>query len=188
MNEKTKNKLIIERAKIAFKCSTQKQLAEILHVSPEDLSNRKRRGTFTELIEIEAYNRNINYDWILTGNGSMFLSEAVSSQRVADDLESREGVSTTKEVDNTILFSCTEKSLSLHQQLEHICRDGSEKQINAVAAILEGTEQSIMQFEAIMAEMLKLSKKIDQLETTLKSERRIPGAASQDNQTRRNAK
>lgn len=188
MNEKTKNKLIIERAKIAFKCSSQKQLAELFHISPEDLSNRKRRGTFTELIEIEAYNRDINYDWILTGNGSMILSEAKSSQRVVDDLEYSEGISTTKMIDNTILYSCTEKSLSLHQQLEHICRDGSEKQINAVAAILEGTEQSIMQFEAIMAEMLKLSQKIDQLERALKSEQRIPGAASQDNQTRRNVK
>jgi len=118
-------------------------------------------------------------EWLLNGQEITTATSGVDTSEFSDS---------TLTNNPPIYSSYTEKSLLLHQQLEHICRDGSEKQINAVAAILEGTEQSIMQFEAIMAEMLKLSKKIDQLETTLKSERRIPGAASQDNQTRRNAK
>lgn len=179
---------IIKRLMNACNYETKTILAKKHGMTLANFVNKQNAGTLWEIIVNECIEHNVSIDWIKTGNGSMFLSEAESSQRVTDDLESREGISSTKEVDNTIRFSCTEKSLSLHQQLEHICRDGSEKQINAVAAILEGTEQSIMQFEAIMAEMLKLSKKIDQLETTLKSERRIPGAASQDNQTRRNAK
>lgn len=71
MNEKVNIELIIERAMIAFKCGNQKQLADLFKVSPEDLSNRKRRGTLTKLIEKEAYRNKISYDWIKTGQGNM---------------------------------------------------------------------------------------------------------------------
>ena len=188
MKKRYDKNTMVGRAVIAFGCKSLAQLSNIFGLFPQDLSNRIRRNTFLELIENEAEKRNINVGWIKTGNGSMFLSEAVSSQRVTNDLESSEVISTAKDVDNTILFSCTENSLLLHQQLEHICRDGSENQINMVAAVLKGTEQSVMQFKAIMAEIVKLNDKIDKLELDLKSEGRIPGAASQDNQTRRNAK
>ena len=72
------------------KCDNQKQLAELLNISPEDLSNRKRRGTLTKLIEIEAYKRNINFDWIKTGEGDVIETGTHESQtgHVAESVES----------------------------------------------------------------------------------------------------
>jgi predicted RNase H-like nuclease (RuvC/YqgF family) len=63
--------LIIERAMVAFGVKNQEQLADILNISPSDLSARKRRGTLTKLIEKEADRHNKNYNWIKTGQGKM---------------------------------------------------------------------------------------------------------------------
>jgi len=62
---------MIGRAIIAFGCDTLSQLADLFNISPQDLSNRKRKGTHIRLIEKEAYKRNINYHWIKTGQGNM---------------------------------------------------------------------------------------------------------------------
>jgi septal ring factor EnvC (AmiA/AmiB activator) len=70
--------LIIDRAKIAFGAGTQEQLAVIFNISASDFSKRKRSGTLIKLIEKEAYLKNISYDWIKTGRGSM-KSEAYSA-------------------------------------------------------------------------------------------------------------
>jgi len=174
MKKRYDKSTMIGRAVIAFECTSLAQLAKIFDLFPQDLSNRIRRETFLELIENEAKKRNINLDWIKTGSGSMIVTEPILVNDRTDNLP--------------IYSSYMEKFLFLHQQLEHICRDGSENQISMVAAVLKGAEQSVMQFKAIMAEILKLSDKIDKLESDLKSEGRIPGATSQDNQTRRNAK
>lgn len=79
MNEKVNIELIIERAMTAFNCKTQKQLADLFNTSPENLSNKKRRGTLTKLIEKEADRNKINYDWIKTGQGEMMTGANVAS-------------------------------------------------------------------------------------------------------------
>lgn len=68
--------LILERTLIAFECKNQEQLADIFRISPSDLSARKNRGTLTKLIEKEAYRRNLSYDWIKTGQGSMTVGHS----------------------------------------------------------------------------------------------------------------
>lgn len=70
MDENINIALVIERTLLAFNCTSQKQLADIFNISPEDLSARKRRGTLLKLIEKEAFRRKISYDWIITGEGS----------------------------------------------------------------------------------------------------------------------
>ena len=62
---------IIGRAIIAFKCKTMVELANIFDLFPQDLSNRLRRNSFIDLIEDEAKKRNINLNWIKTGQGEM---------------------------------------------------------------------------------------------------------------------
>ena len=174
--KKTQNKTnsILNRISNHYYLENDAAIGAFYGVSESTVSAWRTRDSINETLIRAKCNDDNLANWFING---------VKTQE-----SEKECTSASETSYNSNIYSCTEKSFLLHQQLEHICRDGSEKQINAVAAILEGTEQSIMQFEAIMAEMLKLSKKIDQLETTLKSERRIPGAASQDNQTRRNAK
>jgi hypothetical protein len=78
MDKKINIDLIIERSMTAFNCTTQRQLADIFKISPEDFSSRKRRGTLTKLIEKESFRRDISYDWLKTGEGSMKSSDGVA--------------------------------------------------------------------------------------------------------------
>lgn len=81
MNEKIFLELIIERAMVAFNARKKEQLADILGISPSDFSGRKRRGTLIKLIEKEAFKRNISYDWIKTGDGSMTTGAGIGEQQ-----------------------------------------------------------------------------------------------------------
>lgn len=68
----------IKRAFAAFNCNKQKELAEILGIGESDFTGRKGRGTLLKLIENESYRRNINFNWIETGEGPMSLSTSHS--------------------------------------------------------------------------------------------------------------
>lgn len=65
------------RAIRAFGCKNQKQLSKLIGISDADFSNRKRRGTLSRLLEMEAYKRSVNANWLLTGQGEM---NAVTAQ------------------------------------------------------------------------------------------------------------
>lgn len=71
MNNYLEREAIIERAMLAFNCKTEKQLADLFDISAQDLSNRKRTGTYIKLIEKEAYKQSKNINWIKTGQGNM---------------------------------------------------------------------------------------------------------------------
>ncbi len=58
----------------AFQCKTLTQLADILGISPQDLWRRKKADTLNRLIETKCYKRNVNYGWVLTGEGEMSFS------------------------------------------------------------------------------------------------------------------
>lgn len=81
MNEKIILELIIERAMVAFKVRKKEHLADLLGISASDFSGRKRRGTLIKLIEKEAFKRNISYDWIKTGEGSMTAGSGIGEQQ-----------------------------------------------------------------------------------------------------------
>ena len=70
----------------AFGCTSQKELAEFLKISAEDLSNRKRRGTLTKLIEEKAFENNIDFKWIETGVASSDGMAAVKCSAVTESL------------------------------------------------------------------------------------------------------
>jgi hypothetical protein len=71
-SENNLDKSIIKRTMKVFNVSKKYQLAEILDISPQDLSNRTGKGTILKLIEMESLKRKVNYDWILTGEGEPY--------------------------------------------------------------------------------------------------------------------
>ncbi|MEN6384103.1 MAG: helix-turn-helix domain-containing protein [Phycisphaerales bacterium] len=126
MNKMYKNvedELIIERALDAFGCQNQEQLADLFHISPQDLSNRKRKGTLLKLIEKESFRREISYDWIKTGKGARtfghgtghrisepnedyFLSQSVNqSGKISDSLAKTAAILESKSIFSDALQS-----------------------------------------------------------------------------------
>ena len=79
---------IISRLKIFLKIQDDKELAEILGVSPQDFANRYRRGTLINLILEFVLNKNVNLNWIFWGKGDMVV-EKNNKQRqlVANDFK-----------------------------------------------------------------------------------------------------
>jgi len=63
-------------AKNALKIKDDKELCEILGISAPSLSNRKKTQSlsFNELI-VASDLRNINLDWLLTGEGAMYKNQ-----------------------------------------------------------------------------------------------------------------
>lgn len=73
----------VKRVIIAFKCNSLTQVANIIGLSRQDLNNRISSGTFDKLIIQEAQKRNINYDWIKSGQGNMtFTTESISKDMI----------------------------------------------------------------------------------------------------------
>ena len=58
----------IRAAMAAFGCQRKRELAEVLGISPADLSNRIRRGTVSHLIEMEALRRHMDPDDLVAGD------------------------------------------------------------------------------------------------------------------------
>jgi len=62
-------KSVVERAMHVFGCKKKKDLAKLFGILPQDMTGRVKRGTIINLIEKEAYKRNVNFNYILTGEG-----------------------------------------------------------------------------------------------------------------------
>lgn len=64
--------LFVKRAVTIFGLKTEKELSEFFGISQQSLSNKKTTQTIIDLIEKEVYKRNMNFDYILTGEGKPF--------------------------------------------------------------------------------------------------------------------
>ncbi len=65
---------MVKRAMEIFGCKRKKDLANLFGILPQDLAGRIKRGTIINLIETEAYKRNVNFNYILTGEGDSLTS------------------------------------------------------------------------------------------------------------------
>jgi polyhydroxyalkanoate synthesis regulator phasin len=65
---------IVNNAMIALGYKTKRELAKALNISPSDLNNRTKSGTINELLIDLAVHKNVNINWILTGQGEMMMN------------------------------------------------------------------------------------------------------------------
>lgn len=67
---------IVDRAKKAFKISEDKELSDIIGMSNQAFYNRKKTKSlpYDELL-LAANRRNIDFNWLLTGEGDMYRNE-----------------------------------------------------------------------------------------------------------------
>jgi hypothetical protein len=78
MKKNFKNE-ILRRAMMAFNCDKVNEIATLLNTTPQNLNGYLDRGTFIKLIERLAYDRKININWIITGQGSMTAGHGVGT-------------------------------------------------------------------------------------------------------------
>ncbi len=74
---------ILSRIREREGARTKRELAEILHISPQDFSQREKRGTLLPLLVEWAMQRNISLDWLVSGrkmkDDEAFLADSESS-------------------------------------------------------------------------------------------------------------
>lgn len=76
-------KEILKRAMAAFNCKKVNEIALLFNISPQNLNGYLDRETFFDLIFPEVYKRNINLDWIKTGQGEM-TKGSTPANRIAE--------------------------------------------------------------------------------------------------------
>lgn len=67
---------VIDRAKKSFKINDDKELAEFIGMKPNAFYNRKKAQSlpYEELLKA-ADTENVSFNWLLTGEGSMYKNE-----------------------------------------------------------------------------------------------------------------
>lgn len=84
---------IVERLKQSASMSSDKQLAGLLGLSPQDFSKRKKRGTILPLLIEYAINHKVDLNWLLTGEGERCIKKedlAVVEPSVIDKINAIE--------------------------------------------------------------------------------------------------
>lgn len=81
MNDLLNFQDIVERAKKAFKINEDKEISDIIGMSNQAFYNRKKTKSlpYDELL-LAANKRNIDFNWLLTGEGEMYKN-AVNEQK-----------------------------------------------------------------------------------------------------------
>lgn len=63
---------VLERIKKAKSLKSEREIASLLGLSPQDFSNRKKRGTLRPLIIQWAAREGININWLICEEGGMY--------------------------------------------------------------------------------------------------------------------
>ena len=70
---------IIKRVKKHLNIKTNKEYADIIGISPPDLSKRKKSGTLLPLIVEWGVANKVNLQWLITGEGEMIREDKKGS-------------------------------------------------------------------------------------------------------------
>lgn len=78
-NKRLNFELIVERLKKQFVYRSDKELAQTIGMSPTAFHNRKKTGSlpYPEIIDF-ANSRNVNLNWVLSGEGPVYNKEILS--------------------------------------------------------------------------------------------------------------
>lgn len=76
--------LIIERIEKLKGITGDKHVAAILGISPQDFSNRKKRGSLLPVIFEWAINETVNLDWLIKGDERTVVAEESPPYRKTD--------------------------------------------------------------------------------------------------------
>ena len=109
--------LIIKKSR---NLTLNKEIAELLNLSEQDFSNRKKRGTLIEPIVKWGVNENVNLNWLLTGKGEPYVTKSAEVVAYLDDPETAELMEMTKQIiqSNTIYGTSLKANiLSFHQAM-----------------------------------------------------------------------
>lgn len=66
---------IIERIKESCGYKTESAIAKALGMSPQNFNSQKKSGGIKDSLILHAIDKGVSKEWILTGNGEMFVSK-----------------------------------------------------------------------------------------------------------------
>jgi len=69
---------ILSRIREREGARTKREIAEILNISPQDFSQREKRGTLLPLLLEWAMEKNISLDWLVAGGKTEYETELLS--------------------------------------------------------------------------------------------------------------
>ena len=115
---------IISRLKEHTNCTKQSELAEILDISSNDFSMRKKKGTLLQLIIPWAIHQNVSLDWIFYGKETVSFENA--------------NLIDLKHFDVVREFNDRETALEINQNLKSI-EDISPKKFYEIGGYVKGT-------------------------------------------------
>lgn len=101
-----------------------KFIAAALGISPQDFSNRKKRGSLLPVIFEWAINENVNLDWLMKGEGEMRQPQPIA---VSEKIEGFQPIPLNAERRHGVLFN----------RLQRIVNEGDKAKIEAVKAQLK---------------------------------------------------
>lgn len=131
---------------------TQSQMAEILGVKQGTYSPYEKNGSIpSDKLELLKYKKNVNIDWVLFMNGSMFLSESDNPTKGNSANISGNNNNIGAINGNNISIGLPEKG---YQKI--ISSDGSQTTIEAQSF-------DIARMKQVEAENIELRKKVDTL-------------------------
>lgn len=114
--------LIVGRTLELFGVDKEKQLAKLLGEKPQSFSNKKNTGSAVSLIEKEAYKRNMDVNYILTGEGKedkkhQYSKDVQPSRSTNGSLSSYIPIKNDLRMAEEILESDTSYAQALHYNI-----------------------------------------------------------------------
>ncbi|MFH1215744.1 MAG: hypothetical protein V1706_04495 [Pseudomonadota bacterium] len=114
MNEKVDIEEIIDRLKKKTSLSTNKDIADLLGLSPTDYCNRKKRGTLLPLLIDWAMNEKVDLQYFIVED--KYQNEATGHGQIGNDpevAELLEGARRVLKSDNPLAFDALERATSV---------------------------------------------------------------------------
>lgn len=108
LHEKWNFRAILDRLKLIYNFTDDKKIAQLFEITPQSLVNKRKAGTLLPNIIYFGIIKNVNLNWLLTGDGDPYINRDKIGDIPEDD-PYKEFLSMTRE----ILTSETDYSNSL---------------------------------------------------------------------------
>lgn len=108
---------------------TNKEISEVFNTSSQNISNLKKADRMNDLMSQIAAKYKININWLVTGNGEMFVNQDTQTNNLQNSNIAGSGVDNSKgsshTFNNTQTINCNEFTKTLFQEL---CEKYKEEQ------------------------------------------------------------
>jgi hypothetical protein len=128
---------VLERIKQAKSLRSEKEIASLLGLSPQDFSNRKRRGTLRPLLLDWAAREGVSVNWLICEEGGMYGPQGGAGGGLDKDLLRRAIEMAEQGVEESGVQLKAAKKAELIVTLYEMCRDRREVDGSTLLRLIE---------------------------------------------------